>query len=265
MLRQIKKHSYCGRGIKHLHGICRWSLMPLLMLFATGDAIASSWRTLAPGVEYQDLIRNPITPWSHIHAFRIDLKNYQLDLVSATDFKEKQAGIDEFARKSQAIIAINGGFFDGQYHPLGLRIDQHRQHHPIKRVSWWGVLFIKNQTAYIVSSKDYQSDKSIQFAVQAGPRLIIDGHIPHLKPGIAERSALGITRQNHLILLVTNNTMITTTELARLMKAPPLSCTSALNLDGGSSSQLFAHIQSFRLNVHGFSNVADAIVVKPSK
>jgi len=55
---------------------------------------------------------------------------------------------------------------------------------------------------------------------------------------------------------------MTTEELARLLKASPLNCTDAINLDGGSSSQLYAHINSFHLNVHGFSNVSDAIVVK---
>ena len=51
---------------------------------------------------------------------------------------------------------------------------------------------------------------------------------------------------------------MTTRELAKMLKAPPLSCIDAINLDGGSSSQLFAHINSFRLNVHGFSNISDA-------
>jgi exopolysaccharide biosynthesis protein len=55
---------------------------------------------------------------------------------------------------------------------------------------------------------------------------------------------------------------MTTKTLAKMMRSPPLSCTDAINLDGGSSSQLFAHINSFHLNVHGFSNVSDAIIVK---
>ncbi len=55
---------------------------------------------------------------------------------------------------------------------------------------------------------------------------------------------------------------LSTTELAQVMKAAPLNCENALNLDGGSSSQLRAQIGSFQLDVHGFSNVSDAVIVQ---
>jgi uncharacterized protein YigE (DUF2233 family) len=229
------------------------------------SALANTWKTLSPGIEYQDLVANPLTPWAHIHAFRIDLKDYQLDLITAKDLSKRQASINELARKSHAMLAINGGFFDSAYRPLGLRIYQQQEHNPVKRISWWGIFLIKDRLPTIISSREYERDDHIQFAMQSGPRLIINGAIPHLRPGVAERSALGITRRNKLIVLVTDNALITTTELAHLMKAPPLNCDNALNLDGGSSSQLYAHIQSFRLNVHGFSNVSDAIVITPKK
>ena len=79
---------------------------------------------------------------------------------------------------------------------------------------------------------------------------------------MADRSALGITRQGKVIILVSTNSAMSTHRLAQILKSPPLSCFDAINLDGGSSSQLFAHIDSFHLNVHGFSNVSDAIIVK---
>lgn len=235
----------------------------LLAITTVTSLFASTWKVIAPGIDYQDLVTNPLTPWAHIHAFRIDLKQYQLDLVTAKQLSKRQASINEFGRKSHALLAINGGFFDSGYHPLGLRIYQQQEHNPIKRISWWGIFLIKNQVPSIISSRDYKPSKAIEFAMQAGPRLIIDGKIPHLRPGVAERTALGINRQNKLIMVVTNNALITTTELARLMKSSPLHCINALNLDGGSSSQLFAHIFDFHLNVHGFANVSDAIILKP--
>lgn len=234
----------------------------LFIIASITSAFAGSWQSLAPGMEYQDLVTNPLTPWAHIHAFRIDLKQYQLDLVTAMQLSKRQASINEFARKSHALLAINGGFFDNNYHPLGLRIYQQQAHNPIKHISWWGVFLIQNHMPSIISSRDYKPNPKIQFAIQTGPRLIINGTIPHLRPGVAERSAIGITRHNQLIILVTKNALITTTELAHIMKASPLHCVNALNLDGGSSSQLFAHINTFRLNVHGFANVSDAIIVK---
>jgi uncharacterized protein YigE (DUF2233 family) len=233
------------------------------LLFITMTlAQAAPWLTLAPGIKYQDLLINPLTPWAHIHAFSIDLKLFRLDLITAKDVGRQKATVHQLARKGKALIAINGGFFDKKYRPLGLRINQQQEHNPVKRVSWWGVFFIKDSAPYIVNSLEYQPQPGIQFAVQSGPRLLINGRIPHLKPGIAERSALGITRHNQLIILATENAMVTTTELAQLMKSSPFNCVNALNLDGGSSTQLNAHIHKFRLRVNGYSHLSDAIIVK---
>jgi uncharacterized protein YigE (DUF2233 family) len=219
------------------------------------------WRHLAPGIEFQDLQGGIITPWSHIYVFRIDLKYNTLGLVSAKQLGLKHASTDQFAERSNALISSNGGFFDQNFRPLGLRISNHRQHNPLKRISWWGVFYIKNNYPYISSLRNFRSDDDMSFAVQSGPRLIVKGNIPSLKLGSADRSALGITQDGKVILLVSTNAAMSTRELAQLMKSSPLYCTDAINLDGGSSSQIYAHIGSFLLNVHGYSNVSDAIVV----
>ncbi|STX29393.1 Exopolysaccharide biosynthesis protein related to N-acetylglucosamine-1-phosphodiester alpha-N-acetylglucosaminidase [Legionella beliardensis] len=223
---------------------------------------ATNWHKLSPGLLYQDLNDSYLSPWSHIHAFRIDLNSNQLALVMAKDLAMKHASADEYAQHSKALITINGGFFDHNFHPLGLRINNKKQQSPLKQISWWGVFYIKNNKAYLKNVRQFRRNKHIEFAMQSGPRLLINGQIPPLKPGRAERSALGITADGQVIILVTENTPLSTTELAQLMKAPPLNCVNALNLDGGSSSQLHAEVDSFRLNVHGFSNVSDAIIVK---
>lgn len=143
-----------------------------------------------------------------------------------------------------------------------MRINNYRQENPLKRISWWGVFYVKNNKAYISSLNRFRQDDEISFAMQSGPRLLIKGKIPSLKPGEADRSALGITAKGKVIILVSTNATMSTNKLAHLLKAPPLSCVDAINLDGGSSSQLYAHIGSFQLNVHSFSNVSDAIIVK---
>lgn len=233
-----------------------------ILMISTTQASANTWRELAPGIEYIDLNANLLIPWSHIHVFRIDLKKNKLDLIMANDLSLHNASVDAFAHHTKALITINGGFFDQNYHPLGLRIGNQQQHSPLKRISWWGIFYVKNQTPHLSSLGQYISDNQVDFAVQSGPRLLIKGKIPSLKTGYAERSALGITPDGRVIILVTNNSPMTTTALAQLLKTSPLNCRDALNLDGGSSSQLNAHMGLFQINVHGFSNVSDAIVVK---
>tara|TARA_Y100000588_G_C14223030_1_gene911896 strand:+ start:304 stop:1116 length:813 start_codon:yes stop_codon:yes gene_type:complete len=224
---------------------------------------AQSWRDVSPGIQYQDLGASLFNPWSHIHVFKINLKNNKLDLVLASQLSKHHASVEEFAQYSHALITLNGGFFDRQFNPLGLRVSQHHQVNPVKRISWWGIFYIQNNKPFITTHKGYHKSSTINFALQSGPRLIINGKIPTLKPGIAERSALGITPNNEVIVLVTDNCPMSTTQLAELMKSQPLSCDNALNLDGGSSTQLKANTKTFELSVHGFSRVSDAIIVLP--
>ncbi|CAM2982278.1 phosphodiester glycosidase family protein [Legionella worsleiensis] len=226
---------------------------------------ADRWQELTSGIEYQDIAGGLLSPWSHIHVFRIDLNQNQLALVNAKSLSLKNASADQFAQHSNALLSINGGFFDHEFKPLGLRINNKKQENPLKQISWWGIFYIKNNIPHITHINHFNADQHVQFAIQSGPRLLINGQIPKLKPGVAERTALGITKEGKVIVLVSTNSAMSTKELAQLLKAPPLSCTDAINLDGGSSSQLFAHIDTFQLNVHGFSNVSDAIIVKKNK
>jgi len=224
---------------------------------------ANAWNTIAPGIEYQDISNSSIINLTntHIHAFKIDLKLNKFNLALASELNDKSAFVDNFAKKHSAVIAINGGFFDKSYRPLGLRISNYRQYNPIKNISWWGIFYIINNKPYISQVNNFNKNQKISFAVQSGPRLVINGIIPKLKPGYAERTALGITQNNEIIILVTQNTPITTTELAKLMKSSPLECKNAINLDGGSSSQLFVNLINFHLSVSGFSEISDAIIV----
>lgn len=238
------------------------SFLLSLLLFPKIAAAKGLWQELSPGIEYQDLAGGISAPWSHIYVFRIDLNKNKLMLISAKNLSLKNASVNQFAEYSKALLGINGGFFDHEFKPLGLRINNKKLLNPLKRISWWGVFYIKNNQAHISSLNRFNLDNDIHLAIQAGPRLLINSKIPSLKPGLADRTALGITVSGKVIILVSRNAAMSTKNLANRLKAPPLSCLDAINLDGGSSSQLYAHIGSFLLNVHGFSNVSDALIVK---
>ena len=223
---------------------------------------AAGWEKLAPGIEYRDLSPNPLIPWAHVHVFRINLRQQKLDLVTASDLSRPHASVEEMAVHSDALIAINGGFFDTEYHPLGLRIGHHHLYTPIKPISWWGVFYTIRKKPHLEKVSQFTASRSIDFAIQSGPRLLVGGKIPKLKPGVAERTALGITKKNQIILLVTEHAAMTTTSLANLMKQFPLYCEEALNLDGGSSSQIYANVGHLHLKTRGALGVSDAVVVK---
>lgn len=227
-------------------------------------AFATEWTNLKPGLDYVAI--QPISDLksSFVHAFRIDLSYYHLMLAFPS--KDKMAGnVELWTKEYEALLGINGGFFDPQFHPLGLRVNQKAIKNPLKAISWWGVFHIQNNRAQITSQREYFFQKSTDFAIQSGPRLIVNGKIPTLKPGSANRTALGITNSGKVIILATENLPITTYELAALMQKPEtqegLDCKDAINLDGGTSTQLYAKINQFKLDIPGLKNIADAVLL----
>lgn len=235
----------------------------IFQLLSIPALATNGWQSIAPGVEYQDLPGKYLAPWSHIHVFRISLKKNTFSSLSASTFSRKLATAEVFAQKSGAILAINGGFFDSKAKPLGLRLSDFQQQNPLKPISWWGVFYIQNKKPFIQSYKNYSRNNSMEFAIQSGPRLLVDNQIMPLKPGIAERTALGITQNRQVIILVTENAAMSTSELAKLLQSEPLSCVDALNLDGGGSTQMYLTVQNMVKKVTGYTGVSDAVIIKP--
>jgi uncharacterized protein YigE (DUF2233 family) len=241
-------------------------LLLLCIALYTLLAHASSWQQLAPGLEYTILRPNNGFSLGKIHVFRINPTYYQFDLALTGNNLFSMNTLDAVLQKENAILGTNGGFFSPSYKPLGLRIKAGQVLNPLKPISWWGIFIIENNQAKIINYKQYTPSEKISFAVQSGPRLLINGHIPSLKDGFDNRTALGITRNGLVILLVTENLSLSTTQLAQIFqkssKEGGLGCVDALNLDGGNSTQMYANLPGFLINIPGLSPVADVVLVK---
>lgn len=253
-----------------IRAILKIALILILLIATASVATPTYWRVLSPGIQYTKLNMLSGFHIGHLHAFRINLNDYQLELAIAGDEHDPIATVADLTLLNKGLIGVNGGFFSQELKPLGLRIANYEQKYPLKATTWWSIFYIKEGKPHIVSQKSFKNQKNIQFAVQCGPRLIVDGKIPiTLKPGLDSRSALGITKDDQVILAVTENLKLSTTEFAHILHRLPidggLGCTNALNLDGGSSTQLYAKLKNFNLNLKGYNGVTDAIIVIPKK
>lgn len=217
----------------------------------------SLWQALKPGISYRQLSPSQLSPFAAIHAFKINLQEAKLSFCPTPNPKTTAK---DNAKINQALITLNSGFFSTNMKPLGLRVHDGHVRSPRKRISWWGIFYVKHNKPYIVGPRQYRHSRRVSFAVQSGPRLIINHRIPKLKSGLAERTALGITNTGEIIIVVTEHTSISTTYLAQLMR-DQLDCDYALNLDGGGSTQLYAQLGNFKRQVHGFSRIPDPICV----
>jgi uncharacterized protein YigE (DUF2233 family) len=218
------------------------------------------WQPLSPGIDYTD-IPNPHTPHlSYLHCFKINLQKNHLKLAFAQDDIFPAETVKWLAKRNRALIAVNGGFFTSNWRPIGLRIQHFKQRSRVQPTSWWPIFYIQNNVPYIIDEKKYQKNANISLAIQGGPRLLHDGKILSLKPGKAERTALGITQNYDVIIDATENWPLSTKNLARLFKEN-LNCVQAMNLDGGSSTQLYARIGDFKLDIGSLGLITDILYV----
>ena len=230
-------------------------------------AKSHSWQAIALGLDYLQISTPSISTHGRIHAFKISLENYFIDTVLAKDYDKLALPVAKFAHKTASLVTINGGFFSPNYQPLGLRIQHGNIRSPLKNTSWWGIFYIKNHQAHIINPKQYHAHINPDFAIQAGPRLVINGNLPSLKGGYAERSALCIVPTGEVAVIITERAPLTATQFAQILQRPlaqgGIGCQDALNLDGGSSSQLYVKLPNFSLSVISFHDITDAITIKP--
>jgi uncharacterized protein YigE (DUF2233 family) len=246
--------------------ICVANIIIAIVFASTAAHAASSpWSMTEAGIEYRKVTVAPASGESSgtLHFFRIDPKRWKLRLITARQFHRDTATVKFLAQEGRARLAINGGFFSADFKPLGLRISDSIQSNPLRSVSWWGVFAIVLGKPQLFSMKDYAPAKPPEFAIQAGPRLLVNSSIVStLKEGLDQRSGIGMTAEGLIVIAVTERAWISLTEFAQWMRSSEGGgCVNALNLDGGHSSQLYYANRISEIAVDNTSTIVDAIGV----
>ncbi len=250
-----------------------WTCAASILLFEAllhspvGAAATPPWSVLEAGLEHRKVAFTPASGEGNgvIRFFRINLKRWKLRLITAHQFNRDSATIKFLAQEGHTKLAINGGFFGVDFKPLGLRISDGVLKNSIRKISWWGIFAIVMDKPQLFSIRDYVPVTTPEFAVQSGPRLVVGGSIPStLKEGLDQRSGIGMTSEGQIVLAVTENAWLTTTEFAQWMRSSEGGgCSNALNLDGGHSSQLFYSGRLSEISVENASTIVDAIGIYP--
>ncbi len=235
----------------------QWIILGMLFIVGCKTTAGTQWQHLAPGLDYTALDLEA----GKLHAFKIDLKENHLALLSPS----QPSSVKEMGINAGALLTVNAGFFTPEGKPLGLRINNGEQLFPLKPISWWGVFYVSKTTPKLSSFNNFNLSNDIEFAIQAGPRLLVDKIIPHLKENVDNRTAIGYNQNNEVIIVVSEGAALTTVQLANILRRPEknggLGCVYALNLDGGSSTQIYTQVGDFVLDIPSFRAVADGIAV----
>lgn len=230
--------------------------MRLLCIVLFTFAAHAQWSAIAPGVDYQHITRDNID----VHVTRIDMRHPNT-IVVATDRTERGLTVSEFAKKTKAIAAINGDYFDPQLKPIGKSAGACGL--------WWkGSNVQRNQGLVGVGRGRAEIQRNTQKtkwwmrgAISGWPMLVQGCAVIRDLPGSDSftraphpRTAVGKSGDGRMLYFVVADGRrpdvpgMTLPELAEFL-ASELGACEAMNVDGGGSSAMW---------------VGDAIVNRPS-
>lgn len=234
--------------------------LALLSLSLLAASASADWSTVAPGVQYQHYRQGAMD----IHVSRVDLSSEAIRVI-VTKESEEGLRVSDFAKKNNAVVAINGDYFDKNMRPVGLAVGSCGPWTDSHDTSREGVVAVGGAQAAIYTQSAVMDPPEpwITAAISGWPMLVRDCHAltsaelpgsdaftraPHA------RTAVGVSSDGKTLYLVVADGRradapgLTLGQLGAFMQQE-LGVCSAINLDGGGSTAMW---------------VGDRIVNKPS-
>ena len=144
-------------------------------------------------------------------------------------------------KREKYVCGVNGGYFDEQFKPIGLRIVNSQMLTPLKRARLiTGVLLASPHGVQIVRAREFSQRQKIEAAIQCGPFLVDRSQrVGGLNNSQHARRTFAATETNERALLGFCSE-VSLADLANILAKTPIAADlkiqRAINLDGGSSS-----------------------------
>lgn len=227
------------------------TLLPLLLLLCSAS-LQAQWKEISSAVDYAEF--SPQPPFTY-HVTRVDLTDPSVAVVASSE-SERGAIVTAYAKRIDAIAAVNGDYFDEQMRPIGIAVGSCG--------TWKGRGSSQRKEAFIaagdhkvaiIEGADVASSgipEWTRFGVSGWPMLVRDckalsaaelpgsdafTRAPH------PRTAVGLSNDGTKFYLVVadgvsgNSAGVTLADLGAFMQSQ-LNVCSAVNLDGGGSSAM---------------------------
>ncbi len=181
---------------------------------------------------------------------------------------EARAAFPGIVSRIGAVAGINGGYFHPDYRPLGLAVSGGKEIHGFEKAKLLsGVLVVRGGRIELVRSGAFKAGKDVQEALQAGPWLVEKGQaITGLNAERRARRSVVATdgRGNWAIIATGPLTLAETGKILALAGLPGgWTARDALNLDGGSSTALWAATQPRAFEIFSFGTVRNYLAIVP--
>ena len=221
-------------------------LRTLVLLFAVTSAAQAEWKILStesePGrteIERRHVIVENTSTGQHV-ATDVAIFSPQSSALRVIDNPDSQS-LAAVMKREKCVCGVNGGYFDTEFKPIGLRVADDTTFSPLRRARLiTGILLQSDRGIDVVRVGEFSRAKKLIAAIQSGP-FLVEGNkrIRGLSDSqLARRTFAGITTNDRALLGVC--TEVSLADLASILATTPIAADSkirrAMNLDGGSSS-----------------------------
>jgi len=185
---------------------------------------------------------------SELVLFRSSLLRYRIGVIRASEYGWYRNTARALGRESRATLAINANFFDEKGKALGLVISRGIISQSVhKGGSTLSGIFSISSSGPVIINRSQLSPHGILEAVQAGPRLLVNGEpVKGIRDPdvLTKRSGICIDREKRVVIYCVSSGLlgVSISQLQSILTLPSVGCEDALNLDGGGSSQLYLNV-----------------------
>jgi Phosphodiester glycosidase len=249
--------------------VCASLLVLLLALAASAQA---EWKILSAkseagraGIEHRHVVVEDAAAGQRV-AVDVAVFSAKSPALRVIDNPDGQS-LGAVMKREKCVCGVNGGYFDPEFNPIGLRVADGTTFSPLRRARLIrGILLQSERGIDVVRVGEFSRTKKIIAAVQSGP-FLVEGNrrIRGLNDSqFARRTFAGIATNDQALLGVCSD--VSLAELANILATAPIAADSkirrAMNLDGGSSSAFwFAREDGSAFSISGRKPVRDFVAV----
>ena len=246
----------------------------LLLLVALAASAHAEWKIVSAetepgrgGIEHRHVVVEDAAAGQRV-AVDLAVFSAKSTALRIVDNPEGQS-LDAVMKQEKFVCGVNGGYFDTEFKPIGLRVADGTTFSPLRRARLiTGILLQSDRGIDVVRVSEFSRTKKIVAAIQSGP-FLVEGNkrIRGLNDSqLARRTFAGIAMNDRAFLGVCSD--VSLAELANIVATSPIVADSkirrAMNLDGGSSSAFwFAREDGSAFSISGRKPVRDFVGVTP--
>jgi len=206
------------------------------------DDADSGWQSPGPGVELRMLqvTRPQPLATAQLVIVRLDPSRVRFRIGYAPGHPQS---LHSWFVQQHVVLAVNGGYFDAQYHSTALVISDGvasgTSYH-----GFGGMFAVAADGAVLLRSlraQAYSPQEQLTQAMQSAPMLVMPGATVaaiHDDGQLARRTVIARDRSGRVLLIISPGIDFSLSALAAWLVSSDLAIDQALNLDGGSSTGL---------------------------